>query len=204
MLINVVASLWGMFRFSPNLGQKFAKLERKGTKHGKMGTHAWNVNKLVYFSMDYRVVSFFFPLDYPCSDVVHNWCVIPRSQPTFINIVTSPITFATTKASFFILYLQLFQPLEWIKIFSWIGLVLDVCGYLAWFIVLIYRSVPRPGEHIRTLINADLIPLGLGVSIFGLLLDLLILALPVIAVSNLRMSKKKRFGAALVFLTGSL
>ncbi|CAI6334785.1 unnamed protein product [Periconia digitata] len=150
-----------------------------GVEKGKIGIHSWDINILTYYTMDYRVTS-------------------------FIDLALAPITFAFLKASFFILYLQLFRTLKWILIFSWIGLILALCVYLTFAILFINFAVPRPGEHFDTRIHHGSVAQCIALSTFGFLLDLLILVLPIIAVTNLRMPKRRKFGAALVFLSGSL
>jgi hypothetical protein len=122
--------------------------------------------------------------------------------PSYILTVTAPPTFGLLKCSFFILYLQIFYQLKWMRICSIIGLVLTGAFYGAFTIVMFYYSTPRPGELFMPRDTARTTELILPIAIVGLVMDVIILVLPIIAVARLQASPKKKFAAMLVFLTG--
>ncbi|KAF2683303.1 hypothetical protein K458DRAFT_304781 [Lentithecium fluviatile CBS 122367] len=146
-------------------------------KSGNMGKHMWDVSVLAALSPDLMV-------------------------PSYILTVSAPPTFGFLKCTFFILYLQLFFQLTWMRICSIIGLILTGAFYTAFTIVMFYFSTPRPGELFMPRDTAKTTKIILPIAIAGLVIDVAILVLPIAAVSQLKASPKKKFAATLVFLTG--
>lgn len=110
------------------------------------------------------------------------------------------------KSSFFLMYMQIFEPFAWVRWASWAGLVVNCVYYLAIIAATAYFSVPHSGEtwvdalhHPRQQSNGSLsVPICIG----NLLLDVYIFVLPLLAVSKLKMDTRKKLGVLLVFLTG--
>ena len=129
------------------------------------------------------------------------------------------------KITFFFLYLQIFQPMRWLRICAYIGAVFTSLFYLAMTVVLFISSTPRPGEtwfshlaHQNHLTSDTAAPqavgdpavpqvagdIGITQAVVGLAIDIYILVLPIIAVSRLQMPTRRRIGVMLIFLTGLL
>jgi hypothetical protein len=144
---------------------------------GTMGRHMWDVSVLAALSPNFMV-------------------------PSYMLTVTAPPTLGFLKCTFFILYLQLFYQLRWMRICSIIGLVVTGGLYLGFTIVMFYYSTPRPGELFMPRDTEKTTSIILPLSIVGLALDVVILVLPIVAVARLQASRKKKFAAILVFLTG--
>lgn len=146
---------------------------------GNMGKHMWDVSVLDALSPNLMV-------------------------PSYILTVTAPPTFGFLKCTFFILYLQLFYQLRWMRICSIIGLVITGALYTAITILMFYYSTPRPGELFMPRDTEKTTDIIWPMSIVGLIIDIFILILPIVAVARLQASPKKKFAAILVFLTGAM
>jgi hypothetical protein len=122
--------------------------------------------------------------------------------PSYVLTVSAPPTLGFLKCTFFILYLQLFYQLKWMRICSIVGLVLTGTMYFCFTVVMFYYSTPRPGELFMPRDTERTTAIVLPISIVGLFVDVVILVLPIMAVARLQASAKKKFAAMLVFLTG--
>ncbi len=104
------------------------------------------------------------------------------------------------------MYLQIFGPLPWLRICVYIGLFLNWGFYTAVIVASIYYQAPNPGQTWQEGFLNDrytksfnmTIPIASG----SLFLDTYIFVLPLIAVSKLRLSTKKKIGVMAVFATG--
>ncbi|KAF3009931.1 hypothetical protein E8E13_011044 [Curvularia kusanoi] len=123
----------------------------------------------------------------------------PELPPIAYSIlVLTPWTLLFLKTTFFLLYLHLFYRIRWIRICSWIGIayVILTMGGVGIYIFI----VANPHEILTWTIPA--IRLGIPVGIMSLVADVLIFILPIAAILPLQISRAKRFGALLIFLTG--
>ncbi|KAH8889142.1 hypothetical protein GQ53DRAFT_723925 [Thozetella sp. PMI_491] len=147
----------------------------------KFGTHMWDISVAETLSDDFLIASFF-----------TNW-------PT-------GLVWAFAKTSFFLMYLQIFSPLTWLRVSVYIGLFLNWGFYTAVIAASIYYQVPNPGqtwqqgfmnERYTRSFNMT-IPIASG----SLFLDTYIFVLPLIAVSNMHLTLAKKLGVIAVFATG--
>lgn len=154
-----------------------------GAERGRMGTHLWDISILQASSMDLLI-------------------------PSYMISVITPVTFLFLKCSFFILYLQLFSSLPWMKILSYIGLVTTGLTYSIIGTLVFYWGTPKKGEtwlsHLTTPDMAKELSLSAPQAIIGLIIDLYILLLPVLGVWGLRMNTKRKIGVMLIFLSGTM
>ena len=111
------------------------------------------------------------------------------------------------KITFFFLYLQIFQPLRWMRICAYVGAVLTSSFYLAMTVAQFVSSTPRRGEtwlshlaHENSVSRDTAVPQ----SVVGLAIDIYILILPIIAVSRLQLPTRQKLGVMLIFMTGLL
>ena len=128
------------------------------------------------------------------------------SQPSYlINLTSAPILWVA-KLTFFLLYLQLFRPMRWLRISIYIGAVMLTLSYTAFTLMAFILATRRPGEtweqtftsgHNR-LQEEIAIPVGL----VGLLTDIYLLILPSLAVSKLKLPTARKIGLMLIFGTG--
>ncbi|KAF2441044.1 hypothetical protein P171DRAFT_488618 [Karstenula rhodostoma CBS 690.94] len=116
--------------------------------------------------------------------------------PAFVLLTVLPVTYGFLKATFFILYLQLFYQLRWMRVSAAVGLSVSVAAYTAFTVATLYLSVMR-----KIMVYGMV---AIPISAFGLASDITILLLPIIAVANLNVSRRKKLGAVLIFLSGLL
>lgn len=113
---------------------------------------------------------------------------------------------ALAKTSFFLMYLDMFGPLPWLRICVYAGLFLNWGFYTAVTIVSLYYQAPNPGqtwqEGYMNARYADSLNLPIPIAGGSLLLDVYIFVLPLIAVMKLRLSTRKKLGVMAVFATG--
>jgi hypothetical protein len=120
------------------------------------------------------------------------------------------------KASILCLYQRLFKVSRLANTMIWIGLVVNVGFYLACFIVFMVTCVPRSEDYavgggmsgwmslqFAARCNKTSGPVAGASGIFGCVLDVYILVLPLIPVSGLRASWKRKAGIFAIFVTGS-
>ena len=112
------------------------------------------------------------------------------------------------KLSFFLLYLQIFRPMRWLRYSSYAGATFTVIFYIAMIVFNLVVSAPAPGESWQQVTKRPTYGLTIsatvGIACVGLALDVTILLLPIAGVAQLQMSRKRRIGVVSVFLTGSM
>ncbi|KAA8566346.1 hypothetical protein EYC84_008929 [Monilinia fructicola] len=152
-----------------------------GAQRGRIGIHEWDISILQASSLDLLI-------------------------PAFLITVLTPLTFLFLKTSFFILYLQVFSQLQWLRICAWFGLATTALTYTVLTIIVFVFSTPRHGEswltHQTSEAEKHITQLSVPQSAIGLILDLYILVLPMAGVSSLRMSPRRKFGVMSMFFSG--
>lgn len=112
------------------------------------------------------------------------------------------------KLTFFLLYLQIFQPLRWLRVSTYIGASALCAFYGACTIVQFVFATPRPDETWEShLLSPDELKssiLSVPLSAVGLVFDIVILALPIAVVMRLQLPTRRKLGIALIFATGLL
>jgi hypothetical protein len=106
------------------------------------------------------------------------------------------------------MYLQLFRPLKWLHVSVYIGLALVWAWYISMCIAQIVITAPPSGhgwvESFGTPRYLTTFKLCVPTASSSLASDVYILALPLIAISHLRLSLGKKIGVATMFSTGSM
>jgi hypothetical protein len=123
-------------------------------------------------------------------------------------VLTAPIL-GFLKFTFFILYLQLFRPMRWLRISIYIGAIFDVLTYGCFTILLFVAATPSNGQtwtaHLVSPEGRTLPGIASVTSAcLGLVIDIYLLILPLIAISQLQMPTKRKIAVGLTFLTGIL
>lgn len=118
-----------------------------------------------------------------------------------------PIVYLFLKDTFFIMYLYIFGPLRWLMICAYTGAAITTAFYIAIAVASFIFVTPRHGEtwfeHLFPKEETHLINLPVPTSSFGVVIDLVILVLPIIAVMQLQLPTRRRIGVIGVFMTGS-
>ena len=121
-------------------------------------------------------------------------------QPLYLQAVLWPPTMLFTKVSFFIMYLDVFHLMRWLKISAYIGGILTALFYGA-MTVFSFMIAPAP-YHKETAHDVALsLDFTVPQSCVGLVIDLYILILPIMGVLRLQMSTRRKVGVILVFLS---
>jgi len=150
-------------------------------KVASFGTHMWDLSVLHMRTRDVAVISF-----------------MSNGPPHLI--------WPCIKTIFFLMYLQLFRPLLWLRRCVYFGLGAVWSWYVAMCVAQIVITVPPSGHgwvdsfaspgYLRTF------KLCVPTASFSLASDVYILVLPMIAISHLRLSRAKKIGVAAMFSTG--
>jgi hypothetical protein len=86
----------------------------------------------------------------------------------------------------------------------YVGLALNTVVYIAFTAALFYFATPRPGEKFYTHDLTKSGELAVPSSSVGFVMDVIVLVIPIIAISGLQISTRKKVGAILIFLSGLL
>jgi hypothetical protein len=127
---------------------------------------------------------------------------------SFLSNFPALLILPTIKTTFFLMYLQLFRPLTWLRNCAIAGLVVTWIFYISVGAAQLYFTLPPAGQswaesfagprYIKS------IRLCVPTSSFSLVMDSFILGLPIIAISHLHLSASKKIGAAAMFGTGAI
>ena len=120
----------------------------------------------------------------------------------------SPIVYLFLKDTFFIMYLYIFRPFRWLRICAYIGIAITTAFYVSVTVASFALVTPRHGETwSEHLFSDDFFKarnLPVPTSSFGVVIDLVILVLPIVAVMQLQLPSRRKIGLIIVFLTGLL
>ena len=112
---------------------------------------------------------------------------------------------AFAKITFFLLYLQIFRPMLWLRYCSYLGILFTSLFYLAIIIFTLVLTVPAPGQSWQEASRGSSYKAVLKATVWiasvGLVLDVIIFVLPIIGVQQLQLSRKRKIGVIAVFLT---
>ncbi|KAJ2986021.1 hypothetical protein NUW58_g5231 [Xylaria curta] len=149
----------------------------------KFGTHMWDMSVAHTLSDDFLIIEAGFLVNWP-----------------------SGIVWAFAKTSFFLMYLQVFGPLLWLRVAVYVGLVINWLFYTIVTISGFVYQVPNPGQTWQQgFMNqrySQSFKWAIPVASGSLILDVYILVLPIIAILNLQLNTKKKLGFIAVFATG--
>lgn len=154
-----------------------------GTQHGYVGRHSWDVSVLQLMESNFFVTS-------------------------YLENILCPAGLGFIKLSFFLLYLHLFAPSSSLKTAIWIGGSVSTVFYTLIVILTFIFMTPRPHEtfaaHTATSLATKQVQMSVPLAAIGVFLDFYILILPIVGVSRLQLPSKRKFGVAIVFMTGGL
>jgi len=148
---------------------------------GKFGRHQWDISVLQASSPWFGVTIY-----------IENWL--------------STITLAIVKCTFLLMYLEIFRPLKWLRVAIYSGLITTIVVFLAFTIAQLCFLTPKRGESWLEQ-NEDprenkAIELSVPLSAIGFGIDVYTFILPIIGVSQLQLSPRRKFGVLLVFMAG--
>lgn len=124
-----------------------------------------------------------------------------------ISVLLSP-TFLFIKITFFITYGHIFGPMRWMRICALLGGIFTTLFYIAMTVCFFIVVTPHRGQTwlSNTSTQREELNLHFGVpsSAVGLVIDIYLLVLPIVAVSKLQMAPHRKLGIILIFTTGLL
>ena len=113
---------------------------------------------------------------------------------------------APAKLTFFLLYIQIFRPLKWLRYSCYAGITFTILLYTATLAATLALTAPGPGQTLQQTIQSSRQRKSINMTIyagsFSLALDIYILVLPTAGVSKLQMPLRRKIGVIAVFLTG--
>ncbi|KAF2867712.1 hypothetical protein BDV95DRAFT_444041, partial [Massariosphaeria phaeospora] len=125
---------------------------------------------------------------------------------SFMSNGPTHLIWPCAKSTFFLMYLQLFRPLKWLRYSCYVGLALNWAFYVSISITQMVITAPAPGqpwaESFATPSYLRTFKLCVPTASFSLVSDVYIMALPMIAISHLQLSTAKKFGVGAMFGTG--
>ncbi|KAM0802497.1 hypothetical protein BDR22DRAFT_102870 [Usnea florida] len=145
----------------------------------------------------------------------HNWDVSIEQTtrkdfiiPIWIMTAFPPVVYLFLKNTFFIMYLYIFGPLRWLRICAYIGAAITTVFYISVSVASFVFVTPRHGEtwveHLYSKEETRSTILPVPISSFGVVIDLVILILPIIAVIQVQLPTRRKIAVIAVFMTGSL
>lgn len=104
------------------------------------------------------------------------------------------------------MYLQVFQPLKWLRICAYLGAIVTTLFYVATEIFYIVSMTPRKGQTFASVAASPaelrVLVLSVPTAAVGLGIDVYLLVLPITAVMGLQLPTQHKVGVILIFLTG--
>ncbi|KAI1351315.1 hypothetical protein F5Y01DRAFT_128582 [Xylaria sp. FL0043] len=145
---------------------------------------------------------------------IHLWDVTLRKfiewqKLSLADGLLAQVTNATIKVGFLVFYLRLFGLVNHVRWMIWFGLTVIVGFAVAFFIVDLAACVPRAGETYASpsvsercnSISVNLVTVGAYIRVVT---DFYILFIPLHQMPSLGLSKRRKIGVTLIFLTGLL
>ncbi|APA12736.1 hypothetical protein SS1G_08147 [Sclerotinia sclerotiorum 1980 UF-70] len=118
----------------------------------------------------------------------------------------SPTAIGFVKLNLFITYVEIFFTELWVKITCAIGAIISSAFYTIHLILALAWGIPHNGTPWRHQIFSNssfrMQSLSLPRGVVGLIIDVYSILIPLIAVSKLHLTPKKKTGVALIFATG--
>lgn len=168
-----------------------------GVTKAKFATHMWDISIAHTMSDEFLIVKM---------AAAQSCLMLTFIQCSFFLNWPTALVWAFAKTSFFLMYLDLFKPVRWLRIGCYVGLIINWGFYTAVVAASIYFNAPSPGQtwlegsqNARYTRSFDMtMPIASG----SLILDFYILVLPVWVVWNLHLDMRRRLGVLAIFATG--
>ncbi|TVY78302.1 hypothetical protein LSUE1_G004229 [Lachnellula suecica] len=146
---------------------------------------------------------------------IHLWDVsisqfIKYQKGSLADSILIRICSTTIKVAFFAFYLRLFAVVRHIRVMAWVGIAVVTTFCVAFVVADAVLCSPWPGEH--GWVDPDMVhrcgtkatKLITGASYFNVITDFYILFIPLHQVVTLNVSRAKKIGLCMIFLTGLL
>ena len=112
-----------------------------------------------------------------------------------------------TKLSFFLLYVQAFRPMRWLRLCTYFGAALSTVLYWSLSIALFVIATPKPGDSwaedtLKIQRVEHTAKVNIAVAITGLLIDIWLFVLPLAGIYKLQLHTSRRVELTIMFSTG--
>ena len=128
------------------------------------------------------------------------------SQSGFFTNWLTAIVWPFAKLSFFLLYIELFRPMKWLRYCSYAGAVVNVLYYFSILVATLVFTAPAPGQTLQQSVQsqrqAKALTMPVPIASMNLVLDVYILVLPIAGVSKLQLATRRKIAVIGVFSTG--
>ena len=117
----------------------------------------------------------------------------------------SSIAVALAKATFFLLYLQIFRPFKGIRYAIYFGLAFTAVWYTAFTITQLYFLTPQHETFVQQFAEPrqeQTLIISIPITAGSVVIDFYAFIIPMVGVSKLQLSRKRKIGVLLIFLTG--
>ncbi|CAD6448854.1 35f89424-9757-4290-bbdf-f4b60c6ae6a9 [Sclerotinia trifoliorum] len=140
--------------------------------------------------------------DVPLSETFTDRNVIPLC----LTYIIGPTTIGLVKLTLFITYVEIFFTESWVKITCTIGAIISSAFYSIHLILALAWVIPSNGtpwrHQILSTSTLRMQSLSLPRGIVGLIIDVYLIIIPLIAVSKLHLTPKKKAGVSFIFAAG--
>ncbi|ESZ93166.1 hypothetical protein SBOR_6445 [Sclerotinia borealis F-4128] len=128
--------------------------------------------------------------------------------PTALSSVFTPIALGLIKITIFLTYIEIFSNMPWVYISCYVGAAITGLFYLGMALASFILGFPHGSEtwvsHIFSRNGFRSNITSVPTASVGLAIDIYLFVVPLIAVSGLKMQRKKKVGVGLIFTTGVL
>ncbi|KAI3317211.1 hypothetical protein HD806DRAFT_515773 [Xylariaceae sp. AK1471] len=147
---------------------------------------------------------------------IHLWDVplskfLEYRKGSLADTVLVRIANTTIKVAFFVFYLRLFSPITYVRYMIWIGMAVVITFCVVFVVIDLVACAPLPKEHGNWLapslqercngLSDNLVTVAVY---FSVITDFYTLFIPLHQIPELKMSKQRKIGVSLLFLTGFL
>lgn len=126
-----------------------------------------------------------------------------------ITLILQLVAAMFVRLSLLALYLHIFKPIVWARVMIWAATACVAIFYITCTMLVIIKMVPRPGQ---TWLSVSLVNgqgkleqnVNVAQGYFGMISDLIILAIPLKLIHGLTMDRNRKIGLVAVFSVGLL
>ncbi|KAL8822520.1 MAG: hypothetical protein Q9191_006744, partial [Dirinaria sp. TL-2023a] len=184
-------------------GATFICATTAAVEGGKFGTHEWDirVGELTKAQLVVRYAR--------CSSSITGWLTSHLEQLSLIIEAAYAPFIWFIKLSLFVLYIEVFGLLQWLRYSAYTGVILTGCFYFATMVAIIVLCEPTRGKSQLAYASAQASPkcsqsymVVLAQGIVNVISDLYLIALPMPALWSLQMPLRRKLGLVAVISTG--
>ncbi|KAL8836864.1 MAG: hypothetical protein Q9170_002755 [Blastenia crenularia] len=160
------------------------------------------VTSILLFVMTVLIINRIYAKTY----IIRKYTWDDLAVPIWFFAAFNGIAIGTIRVTFFIAYLNIFGTLTWLRMAAYIGGTFTALYHIAISVLVFVLTTPAPGHTWFSAITTEEYQRFLKTLVPGhavrFAIDMYILVLPLIAVSQIQLPTRKKIGVCLIFLTG--